>query len=86
MLAIAIAALFAFAGIVGMAVIADSLIAARAAWLRLMREGEVMRAGLAVQAAARDMSLRPALAPRRAMAGRVPAPRRPQPLQACAAA
>ncbi len=86
MLAIAITALFTLAGIVGVAVVADSLVEARAAWARLMHEGEVMRAGLAVQVAAREMSLRPAPAPRRAMAGRAPAPRRLQPLQACAAA
>jgi hypothetical protein len=60
------------------------LVVARAAWVRLMREGEVMRAGLAVQAHARVMSLRPAVAPRRAVAGRVAS--WPRPLQACAAA
>lgn len=86
MLAFAITVLFTLTGLVAVAVIADSLVTARAAWVRLMREGEVMRAGLALQAAARDMSLRQAPAARRAMAGRVPAPRRPQPLRACAAA
>jgi hypothetical protein len=86
MLAFAITVLFTVTGLVAVAVVADSLVAARAAWVRLMREGGVMRAGLALQAAALDMSLRPAPAARRAMAARVPAPRRPQPLQACAAA
>lgn len=91
MISLAIAALFFLAGIIGLAVVADSLIKARAAWVRLMREGEVMRAGLALQAAAREMSLRPAPAARRAIArrakaGRVPVPWRPLPLQACAAA
>lgn len=89
MLAFAITVLFTLTGLVAVAVIADSLVTARAAWVRLMREGEVMRAGLALQAAVRDMSLRQAPAARRAMAGmagRVPVPRRPQPLRACAAA
>jgi hypothetical protein len=86
MLAFAITVLFAVTGLVAVAVVADSLVTARRAWVRLMREGEVMRAGLALQAAARDMSLRPAPAVRRPMAGRVPAPRRQLPLQACAAA
>ena len=84
MLTLAIATLFVLAGLIAMVVVADSLVVARAAWLRLMREGEVMRAGLAVQASARVMSLRPAAAPRRAAAGRVA--NRPRPLQACAAA
>lgn len=92
MLALAIAALFALAGLVAAVVIADSLLVARATWLRLMREGEVMRAGLAAQASARVMSLRPApalaagMATRRTMAARVPGPLRQRPLQACAAA
>lgn len=86
MLAFAITVLFTVTGLVAVAVIADSIVAAHAAWVRLMREGEVMRAGLALQTAAREMRLRPVPAPRRAMAGRASAPRRPQPLQACVAA
>lgn len=92
MLALAITALFSLAGLVAVTVIADSLMAARAAWRQLMQEGEVMRAGLAVQAHAQMMSLRPApaaaarVAGRRAMAARAPGPLRPRPLQACAAA
>ncbi len=86
MLTIAINALFAFAGLLAVAVIAHSLAEARAAYARLMREGEVLRAGLALQASAREMSLRPVpvLAPRRAVAMRRPAGVR-LPLPACAA-
>lgn len=92
MLALAIAALFSIAALAALIVVADSLIVARDAWHRLMREGEVMRAGLAVQANAKAMRLRPApvLAPaaagRRAMATRAPGPLRQRPLHACAAA
>ena len=91
MLTIAINTLFCVAGILSVAVIAHSLVEARAAYARLMHEGEVLRAGLALQASALEMSLRPspALAPRRAVATRRPAGMRPQllpsPLQACAA-
>ena len=91
MLTIAITALFAFAAVLSVAVIAHSLAGARAAYSRLMREGEVLRAGLALQATAVEMSLRPnpALAPRRAAATRRPAGLHPHllpsPLQACAA-
>ncbi len=86
MLTIAINTLFCIAGILAIAVIAHSLVEARAAYARLMREGEVLRAGLALQASAMEMSLRPnpALAPRRAVATRRPAGMR-SPLQACAA-
>lgn len=75
MLTIVINALFAFAAVLSVAVIAHSLTEARAAYARLMREGEVLRAGLALQASAREMSLRPspALAPRRAVTTRRPA-------------
>jgi hypothetical protein len=69
-------------------IIADSLMQAREAHARLMREGGVMRAGLALQAAAGDMRMRPA-APRRVTAERRQAPaamlRRPG-RPACAAA
>lgn len=91
MLTILITALFALAGVVSIAVIAHSLVEARAAYARLMREGEVLRAGLALQASVREMSLRagPALAPRRAVAMQRPVALRPHllpsPLQACAA-
>ncbi len=86
MLANAITALFAFAGVLSIAVVAHSLAEARVAYARLMREGEVLRAGLALQATAVEMSLRPkaVAAPRRAVATRRPAGLR-SPLQACAA-
>jgi len=83
MFAVAITVLFTLTGIIAAAVIADSLLKARAAYARLMREGDVMRAGLALQAAAIDMQLRPSartLTPRRHQTAR----RRT--LQACAAA
>lgn len=87
MLALAITILFTLAGLVATAVIADSLVRARAAYARLVREGEVLRAGLALQAAVVEMRLRPAP---RAAAGRTIAGRRQplrlQPLPACAAA
>lgn len=86
MLAIAISALFTVAGLVAALTIADNLLKARAAYARLMREGEVMRAGLALQAAVGEMRLRPqarAVTPiRRTMAPRA----RSLPLPACAAA
>lgn len=86
MLTIAITTLFTFAGVLAVAVIAHSFAEARAAYARLMREGEVLRAGLALQATAIEMSLRPApaLTLRRAVATRRPAGLR-SPLQACAA-
>lgn len=82
MLALAITALFTLTGIISALVIADNLLKARAAYVRLMREGEVMRAGFALQASAMEMPLRPATRP-------VTPRRRPamvRPLQACAAA
>ena len=85
MLFFAITVLFTFAGLVGVATVVHCLIGARAAYAQLMREGEVMRAGFALQAAAVDMRLRPA--PRRVIAARravMPmGPRLPHP--ACAA-
>lgn len=84
MIAFALPLLFTLTFIIAVAVIADSLVAARAAWTRLMREGEVMRAGIALQAAATEMRLRPA-APR-AIAVRRQGMLRPQGLPACAAA
>jgi hypothetical protein len=92
MLALAITALFTFAAIAAAVVIADSLVKARAAYLRLLREGEVLRAGFALKAAAVEMSLRPAPRPAvgRAMAARRPAPAaaqpRPRAHRACVAA
>ena len=82
MLALAITTLFTLTGIISALVIADNLLKARAAYVRLIREGEVMRAGFALQAAAMDMPLRPAARP-------VTPRRRPammRPLQAYAAA
>lgn len=90
MLSAAITIMFAFAGMLALASIAQSLLAARAAWARLMREGEVMQAGLALQArAAGEMRLRSAAlaaARPRAVATRRPGMLRPLPLPACAAA
>lgn len=91
MLTIAITILFAFAGVLAIAVVADSLAKARAVYARLMCEGELMRAGFALQTETEtvQMSLRPQsiAAPRRVIATRrvamVAAPRLP--LQACAA-
>ncbi|MCM0001062.1 MAG: hypothetical protein NBV68_16940 [Erythrobacter sp.] len=68
MLSLAITVLFALTGLIATATVAHCLVEARAAYVRLMREGEVMRAGFALQAAAVEMALRPA--PRRAMATR----------------
>lgn len=82
MLSIAITVLFTLTGVIAMATVAHCLAEARAAYERLMREGEVMRAGFALQAAAIEMSLRPA--PRRVVATRRVMPRLPLP--ACAAA
>ncbi|NBB24024.1 hypothetical protein GVM20_02665 [Porphyrobacter sp. SLTP] len=85
MLALAISALFTLTGFVAVATIAHSLIGAYAAYAQLMREGEVMRAGFALQAAAVDMQLRAArrqdVTPRRRSA-----PLRRLPHQICAAA
>lgn len=91
MLTNVITALFAFAGVISIAVIIHSLAEARAAYVRLILEGDVLRAGLALRGSAREMSLRPspALAPRRAVAMQRPVALRPHllpsSLQACAA-
>jgi hypothetical protein len=86
MLAIAISALFIVTGLVAASTIADNLLKARSAYLRLLREGEVMRAGLALQAAVGEMRLRPqarAVTPiRRTMSSRA----RSLQLPVCAAA
>lgn len=84
MLALAISALFTISGIIAVLVIADTLLKTRVAYFRLMREGEVMRAGFALQAAAVEMQLRPA--PRNITPRRRSVPLRPRTLQACAAA
>lgn len=84
MLTAAITVLFTITGLVAVATIAHSLREARSLYFRLLREGEVMRAGIALQASAIEMSLRPA--PRRAVATRRPAGLRPMPLPAYAAA
>lgn len=86
-----ITALFTLAGLLALAVIAHSLREARGVWLRLMREGEELRAGLAVPSLAMETGQRPSphAAPRRAIAMPRPAVLRPMPqlsrLQACAA-
>jgi len=86
MLSLAIAVLFTLSGVVATLTLAHCLVEARAAHARLMREGEVLRAGLALQAAAIEMSLRPraVAAPRRTVAMRRELPRLARPL--CAAA
>ena len=85
MLALAISALFTLTGIVAVATIAHSLMGARAAYAQLMRAGEVMRSGFAVQATAVEMQLRAGrrqnVTPRRRSA-----PLRRLPHQTCAAA
>ncbi|WP_073977018.1 hypothetical protein [Erythrobacter donghaensis] len=72
MLSLAIAVLFTLSGLIALATVAHCLLEARAAYARLMREGEVMRAGFALQAAAIEMALRPRVAapPHRAVAMR----------------
>ncbi|MCZ8369744.1 MAG: hypothetical protein O9293_07230 [Porphyrobacter sp.] len=84
MLSTAITVLFTLTGMIAAASIAHSLRDARVLYLRLVREGEVMRAGLALQASAVEMSLR--TSPRRIVATRRPAMLRQQPLPAFAAA
>lgn len=86
MLAPAITALFALTGLIALATVARCLIEARAAYVRLMREGEVLRAGFALQAAAVDMAMRPAPRPAvgRAMAAGRPAMPQPRPARAAA--
>lgn len=86
-----ITALFTLAGLLALAVIAHSLREARAVWLRLMREGEELLAGLAVPSLAMETGQRPFAhaARRRAIAMPRPAALRPMPQlsrrQACAA-
>ncbi len=83
MLAFAISALFTVSGIIAVLVIVDTLLKARAAYGRLMREGEIMQAGFALQAAAVEMSLRPStrpIMPRRRLMGQ------PARLHVCVAA
>jgi hypothetical protein len=84
MLSTAITVLFTLTGVIAAASIAHSLRDARALYVRLVREGKVMRAGLALQASAVEMSRRPS--PRRLVATRRPAMLRQQPLPAFAAA
>jgi hypothetical protein len=72
MLTFALTVLFTLTGLIAVAVVADCLIKAHAAYAQLMREGEVMRAGLALQASAVEMGLRSKVAPRRAVATRRP--------------
>lgn len=88
MLSLAISVLFTLSGIVAVATIAHCLIGARAAYAQLMCEGEVMRAGFALQAAAVEMQLR---APPRPVARSVTPRRHLAPLRqlarpSCAAA
>jgi hypothetical protein len=59
MLSLAITCLFTLTGLIAAATVAHCLVEARAAYARLMREGEVMRAGFALQATAVEMALRP---------------------------
>jgi hypothetical protein len=92
MLALAITALFTLSGVIAAAVIADCLIRARTAYVRLTDEAEALRAALVLEiaqaSAAVDLRLRIAARP---AARAVTVRRRPglvrQPLlQACAAA
>jgi hypothetical protein len=86
MLSAAITALFTAAAVLAIAVIAQTLREAVTAWERLMREGEVLRAGIALQVAwAGEMRLRPSPA-QRSFAMRRPVSLQPLPLRACAAA
>lgn len=72
MLSFAITLLFTLSGLIAVVTIAHCLAEARSAYARLMREGEIMRAGFALQAAAIEMALRPKplAVPRRAVATR----------------
>lgn len=81
MLALVITALFTLTGLIAVLVIADSLLKARAAHARLMREASLMEDCVAVQPAVRTQS-----APRRITADRRVAPLQMSPLRACAAA
>lgn len=87
-LTLAITVLFTLTGIVAMFAIADSVLKARHAYRRLMREAALMQAGFAMQVEARELRMR--RAPER-LAVRVTPLRRSQALQmqalrACAAA
>lgn len=72
MLSLAIICLFTLTGLIATATVAHCIVEARKAYARLMREGEVLRAGFALQAAAVEMALRPKTlaTPRRAVAMR----------------
>lgn len=87
MIAIAISVLFTLGGLFAATLIADTLLKARAAHARLLQEGELLRAGLALQAAA-EMRLRPLArsVPRRITAEARPAALRLQAPRACVAA
>jgi hypothetical protein len=88
MLAIAVCVLFTIAGVVAALTIADNLLKARAAYVRLMREGAWLQAGLALRAQASPLAAGPA--PLGVTPIRRPAPIRARPLSlprpACAAA
>lgn len=81
MLVLAISLLFTLTGIIAVLAIADSLIRARTAYARLMREAAAMQHGSAGPQAVR---LRPT--PHRFTAGRRPALRQPLGRPVCAAA
>ncbi len=89
MLSAAITLLLTAVTLLAIGVLVHSAIAAQAAWERLMREGEVLRAGIALHSAAsgelrmRSTASRPA--PRRALAMRRPASVPQRALRACAA-
>ncbi len=72
MLSAAITVLFSLAGLVAIASIAHSLREARAAWARLMREGEVLREAMAFEASLIEMSLRAQALPARRRAIAMP--------------
>lgn len=84
MLALAIALLFTFAGIVSVLAITDSALKARTAYARLMAETGAMQAGFGVPTVTQPMAARRP-SPRPMAVRRVPL-RRASPLLACAAA
>ena len=81
---LAIALLFTFAGIVAALTIADSLLKARRAYARLMREAALMQSGYALQTEARQLRVR--RAPARVIPLRRPQALRMRAVPACAAA
>lgn len=86
MLSAAIISLIAFTGVVAVLTVAHCFVQARVVYGQLMREGEILRAGLALHGNVAAMAPRPkvALSTRRAVATRREIPQLARPL--CAAA